>query len=79
MPQQRTFQDIVPRADTRDRRIHHHKPAGALGVTFGKGKGDHVSDVVPDDVGAFHIKRVQNAGDILGLIPFLETSVRNRR
>ena len=51
MPQQRAFEDLVPRPDAGQRRVDHHPFGDAVGILRGERVADHVADVVGDEIG----------------------------
>src|SRR5258708_1925483 len=79
MPEQRAFQNIIPWTDSRDGRVHHHKPCSALWIPLSKCKSDHIADVMTDNSCACDMKCVQNVRDVSGLIHLLKTTFCNRR
>jgi hypothetical protein len=79
VPQQRAFENVFPGADTGNGGVHHDQSRGAVGIPFGKGIGDHVADVVTDDVGLTNLQRIEDACEIFGLVHVCETIRRHRR
>src|SRR5882724_5919904 len=79
MPQQRAFQNIIPRPNPRDGSVHHHELCSALRIPLSKCKSDHVADVMTDNTCACHMKRVQNVCNVFGLIQLLKSMFCNSR
>ena len=67
MPQQRVLQDLLPRADPRQRRIDQHETLDPLGMLGGKGEAHHVADVVRDEIDLLDPERGKHARHVASL------------
>jgi hypothetical protein len=76
MPEQRVFQDLVPRPDAGDGGIDQHEACDACGIERGEGIADHVADVVGHEVGALDLELIENTGHIERLRLLVETAGR---
>jgi len=79
MPEQRVLQDLVPRSDAGNRRVHQDEAGDALGMMRRQAEGDHVADVVGDHIGARYLERVHHPGDVFGLVLLVEALLGARR
>ena len=61
------LEDLLPRTDARDRRVHQHKLRHLLRILRNEGIAHHVANIVGDNIGLFDLQRLQHAGDILAL------------
>ena len=68
MPKQWAFENVFPGSDTGHWGVHHDQARGAIGIFLGKCVGDHVADVVTDNVGVRNLKLIEDACEILGLV-----------
>jgi hypothetical protein len=76
MPEERVFQNLFPRSHTGDGSIDQDKARDARGVERGKGKADHVADVMGHEVGAVDLELSENAGHVEGLRLLVEAAGR---
>src|SRR5262249_53691849 len=67
MPQQRILQDLLPGSDPWQRRIDQHETLDPLGMLDGKGEGNHVADVVRDEIDLLDPQRSQDARHVASL------------
>jgi hypothetical protein len=61
------FEDLLPRADTRQRGIDQHKTCTAVAMERGKGVPNHVADIMGDERDPLDPQHVQHAGDVPAL------------
>ena len=67
MPQGGASYDLVPRADPRERGVHHHPAGDAIRILRSEGVADHVADIMGDKIGLFDLEFVKNTRDIAAL------------
>jgi hypothetical protein len=75
VPQGRTLQDLVPRSDAWQWRVHHDPARDPRRILRGEGVAHHVADVVGDEVGGLDLEPVEHARDIVALRLLVVTAV----
>jgi hypothetical protein len=77
MPKERVFEDLVPRADAWQRRIHQDKASHPSRILSGERITHHVADIVGDKIGPLDAERVEQTGHVAALGLLVVPAVRS--
>src|SRR5712671_1787087 len=67
VPEQRVFEDLLPRSDSGQRRVDENETRDSVGILRRKSIADHVADIMRDEVGAVDFQLIKYACHIAGL------------
>jgi hypothetical protein len=69
VPEQRVFEDLLPRPDAGQRCVDENEPRDAVGILRGKSIADHVADIMRDEVGSVDFQLVKHARHVADAEP----------